>query len=93
MFITRICAFLRLAEVAKVCQRYCSIPRSSLTVMSLRRWIDSKTGKRSDVAHHFIYDKQRPNITLTVGHLVKRVIFEYVRLWIIVIKLDADRPV
>ncbi|KAI0703058.1 alcohol oxidase-like protein [Cytidiella melzeri] len=40
-----------------------------------QKWI-SEEGKRSDVAHHFMYDKNRDNITLTVGHLVKRVIFE-----------------
>ena len=26
--------------------------------------------------HHFIYDKKRDNITIEVGHLIKRVIFE-----------------
>ncbi|EKM55565.1 uncharacterized protein PHACADRAFT_121157 [Phanerochaete carnosa HHB-10118-sp] len=44
-----------------------------------QKWISSKTGTRSDVAHHFIYNKKHPNVTLTVGHLVKRVLFEGTR--------------
>lgn len=40
------------------------------------RWISSETGRRQDVPHHFIYNKNHKNITLTTGHLVKRVIFE-----------------
>ncbi|KAI0089825.1 alcohol oxidase-like protein [Irpex rosettiformis] len=40
-----------------------------------QKWI-SEDGKRSDVVHHFIYDKKRDNITIVVGHLIKRVIFE-----------------
>ncbi|KAI0693654.1 GMC oxidoreductase-domain-containing protein [Cytidiella melzeri] len=39
------------------------------------KWI-SEDGRRSDVAHHFIYDKKRDNVTLIVGHIVKRVIFD-----------------
>lgn len=46
---------------------------------SSRRWI-SIDGKRSDVAHNFIYDKPRDNLTITTGHLVKRVLFECVLL-------------
>lgn len=49
-----------------------------LMVLYLCRWIDGKTGKRSDVPHHFIYNKDHKNITLLSGHLVKRVIFECV---------------
>ncbi|GJE92907.1 GMC oxidoreductase [Phanerochaete sordida] len=41
-----------------------------------QKWISAKTGKRSDVPHHFVYNKNHPNVTLTVGHLVKRVLFE-----------------
>ncbi|EKM52684.1 uncharacterized protein PHACADRAFT_126707 [Phanerochaete carnosa HHB-10118-sp] len=43
-----------------------------------QKWI-SKSGMRSDVAHHFMYNKKHPNVTLTVGHLVKRVLFERTR--------------
>lgn len=42
-----------------------------------QKWIDSKTGKRSDVAHHYLYTQQgNPNLTIASGVLVKRVIFE-----------------
>ncbi|THG94131.1 hypothetical protein EW026_g7277, partial [Hermanssonia centrifuga] len=41
-----------------------------------QKWISSKSGTRSDVPHHFIYNKNHKNITLTVGHLVNRVLFE-----------------
>ena len=44
-----------------------------------QKWVSSD-GKRQDVPHHFIYNKDHKNITLTTGHLVKRVIFEYVTL-------------
>ncbi|PSR75149.1 hypothetical protein PHLCEN_2v9292 [Hermanssonia centrifuga] len=37
-------------------------------------WIDGETGKRSDVAHHYIYN--HPSIEILTGSLVKRVIFE-----------------
>lgn len=47
-------------------------------VLCLCRWIDGKTGKRSDVPHHFIYNRDHKNITLLTGQLVKRVIFECV---------------
>ncbi|KIP06402.1 hypothetical protein PHLGIDRAFT_72751 [Phlebiopsis gigantea 11061_1 CR5-6] len=45
-------------------------------IFSPRRWIGSTDGKRSDVPHHFIYNKKHPNLTLTTGHIVSRVIFE-----------------
>lgn len=44
------------------------------------KWIDGKTGRRSDVAHHYIYpalDKSE-NVHLLAGCAVKRVIIEYV---------------
>ncbi|KAI0337230.1 alcohol oxidase [Trametopsis cervina] len=40
------------------------------------KWICSQTGKRSDVAHHYIYNRKHSNVTILVGHLVKRVLFE-----------------
>ncbi|KAI0712761.1 alcohol oxidase-like protein [Cerioporus squamosus] len=39
------------------------------------KWIDSKTGKRSDVAHHYIYNKNFQNVHILSGYHVKRVIF------------------
>ncbi|KAI0337223.1 alcohol oxidase [Trametopsis cervina] len=41
-----------------------------------QKWIASDSGRRSDVAHNYIYNKKHPNITILVGHLVKRIIFE-----------------
>ncbi|CCM03415.1 uncharacterized protein FIBRA_05546 [Fibroporia radiculosa] len=40
------------------------------------KWIDAKTGRRSDVPHGFIYDRERPNLQILTGVQVKRVIFE-----------------
>lgn len=42
---------------------------------SVLRWISTE-GRRSDVAHNFIYDKPRDNLTIMTGHLVKKVLFE-----------------
>lgn len=43
----------------------------------MRRYIDGTTGRRSDVAHHYIYNQaHNPNLQLWVGKLVKRIIFE-----------------
>ncbi|KAG1768033.1 GMC oxidoreductase-domain-containing protein [Suillus placidus] len=43
----------------------------------MRRYISGTTGRRSDVAHHYIYNQaHNPNLQLWVGKLVKRVIFE-----------------
>ncbi|THV03515.1 alcohol oxidase-like protein [Dendrothele bispora CBS 962.96] len=41
-------------------------------------WIDQKSGRRSDVAHAFIYDHEHKNVNLKVlaNSRVKRVIFE-----------------
>ncbi|RPD77156.1 alcohol oxidase-like protein [Lentinus tigrinus ALCF2SS1-7] len=39
-------------------------------------WIDSKTGKRSDVAHHYIYNQNYRNVHILSGYNVKRVIFK-----------------
>ncbi|THH13767.1 hypothetical protein EW146_g6490 [Bondarzewia mesenterica] len=41
------------------------------------KWIDEKTGKRSDVPHHFIYDQEGTNnLHVVTGICVKRVIFQ-----------------
>ena len=43
------------------------------------RYIDSKTGRRSDTAHHYIYNQDHnKNLNILVRHRVVRVIFEYV---------------
>ncbi|KAI0688211.1 alcohol oxidase-like protein [Cerioporus squamosus] len=39
------------------------------------RWIDSKTGKRSDIPHHYIYNRELPNLHILSGHHVRRVLF------------------
>ncbi|RPD68970.1 alcohol oxidase-like protein [Lentinus tigrinus ALCF2SS1-7] len=39
-----------------------------------QKWIDSKTGKRSDIPHHYIYNRDLPNLTILSGHHVKRVL-------------------
>ncbi|KAF8997719.1 GMC oxidoreductase-domain-containing protein [Cyathus striatus] len=41
------------------------------------KWIDSETGHRSDVPHHFIYNQRdNKNLHVITGKTVKRVIFE-----------------
>ena len=42
------------------------------------RWIDADTGRRSDVPHHYIYNRNLHNVKILSGYHVKRVIFEYV---------------
>ncbi|KAJ7649961.1 GMC oxidoreductase-domain-containing protein [Roridomyces roridus] len=45
-----------------------------------QKWIDSKTGTRSDVPHHFIYNQSHNhNLQVLTGCRVKRVIFENTR--------------
>lgn len=39
------------------------------------RWIDSKTGMRSDVPHNYIFNKNHGNLQIMSGYHVKRVIF------------------
>ncbi|EIM87865.1 alcohol oxidase-like protein [Stereum hirsutum FP-91666 SS1] len=42
-----------------------------------QKWIDAKTGKRSDVPHHFIYNRsseENKNLHIVTGALVKRVL-------------------
>ncbi|KAG2367142.1 GMC oxidoreductase-domain-containing protein [Suillus spraguei] len=41
------------------------------------KYISATTGRRSDVAHHYVYNQaHNPNLQIWVGKLVKRVIFE-----------------
>ncbi|KAJ8597332.1 alcohol oxidase, partial [Rhizopogon salebrosus TDB-379] len=43
----------------------------------VRRYIDGTTGRRSDAAHHYVYNQaHNPNLQLWAGKRVKRVIFE-----------------
>ncbi|KAH7926098.1 alcohol oxidase [Leucogyrophana mollusca] len=41
-----------------------------------QKWIDGETGRRSDVPHHFIYNKNHENLEVIDGKRIKRVIFE-----------------
>jgi alcohol oxidase len=43
----------------------------------VRRYIDGTTGRRSDAAHHYVYNQaHNPNLQIWAGKRVKRVIFE-----------------
>ena len=43
----------------------------------MRRYIDGTTGKRSDVAHHYVYNQAHNlNLQIWAGKRVKRVIIE-----------------
>ncbi|EKM51208.1 uncharacterized protein PHACADRAFT_213078 [Phanerochaete carnosa HHB-10118-sp] len=43
----------------------------------MQKWIDGMTGKRSDVAHHYLYNHTNTTgLEILTGSLVKRVIFE-----------------
>ena len=43
------------------------------------RFIDIETGRRSDTAHHYIYNQDHnKNLNVVARHRVVRVIFEYV---------------
>lgn len=63
------------------------------------RWINGKTGRRSDVPHHFIYNQSdNKNLQVVTGAKVKRVIFEYASLnftsvWLNVTCRRGDRAV
>ena len=50
------------------------------------RYIDVVTGRRSDTAHHYIYNQDHnKNLKVLVRHRVVRVIFEYVFVtWLLV---------
>ncbi|KAG1832895.1 hypothetical protein DFJ58DRAFT_719476 [Suillus subalutaceus] len=44
---------------------------------SIRRYIDGTTGRRSDAAHHYVYNQaHNANLQIWVGKRVKRVIFQ-----------------
>ena len=51
----------------------------SCLIFYFSRYIDIETGRRSDAAHHYIYNQDHnKNLKILVGHRVVRVIFEYV---------------
>lgn len=45
---------------------------------SLSRYIDKEKGRRSDVPHNYIYNRQLDNLEILTGYHVKRAIFECV---------------
>ncbi|EMD35142.1 hypothetical protein CERSUDRAFT_139982 [Gelatoporia subvermispora B] len=45
-----------------------------------QKWIDGTTGKRSDTAHHYLYNQgHNTNLHVKTGYRVKRIIFEGTR--------------
>lgn len=59
-------------------QKYVYLHRDMCALLTVSgRFIDGETGKRSDVAHHYIYNHtQNTGLEILPGTLVKRVIFE-----------------
>ncbi|KAJ3537854.1 hypothetical protein NM688_g6610 [Phlebia brevispora] len=53
---------------------YTSNAYGMFLIKRMQKWIDGKTGKRSDVAHNYIYN--HPSIEILTDSLVKRIIFE-----------------
>ncbi|OCH90859.1 alcohol oxidase-like protein [Obba rivulosa] len=57
-----------------------SDPNAFSEINKYARWqkfIDAKTGTRSDVAHHYLYNQEHSkNLVIKTGYIVKRVIFE-----------------
>ena len=52
---------------------------SACFISIIYRYIDIVTGRRSDTAHHYIYNQDHnKNLMILVRHRVVRVIFEYV---------------
>ena len=55
------------------------------------RYIDSETGRRSDTAHHYIYNQDHnKNLNILVRHRVVRVIFEYVFVFSLIPKITIS---
>ena len=56
------------------------------------RYIDIRSGRRSDTAHHYIYNQDHnKNLNILVRHRVVRVIFEYVIFSLLILKLFTYR--
>lgn len=50
----------------------------------MQKWIDGETGKRSDVAHHYIYNNMKnTGLEILTGTLVRRVLFEYATSYVV----------
>jgi hypothetical protein len=59
--------------------RQIKLSSPSFIFIILTRYIDIVTGRRSDAAHHYIYNQDyNKNLKILVRHRVVRVIFEYV---------------
>ncbi|TCD67120.1 hypothetical protein EIP91_000460 [Steccherinum ochraceum] len=74
--------FLQMAEKYDKKRGTTDDPNSMLTCNMFGRWakwIDEKTGHRSDVPHGYIYNKNLPNLTLLTGCLVRRILFQGTR--------------
>ncbi|KZT68076.1 GMC oxidoreductase [Daedalea quercina L-15889] len=41
-----------------------------------QKYISAENGRRSDVPHHYIYNRDFPRLEIRTGYLVKRVVFE-----------------
>ena len=55
----------------------CSMVIHGIGGSCAKRYIDGTTGRRSDSAHHYIYNQaHNPNLQVWAGKRVKRVIFE-----------------
>ena len=66
-------------EMGQVSRQIMLTSSSSLILIIRIRYIDLETGRRSDTAHHYIYNQDHnKNLTILVRHRVVRVIFEYV---------------
>lgn len=56
-----------------------SVSLIALYLLSFSRWIDGESGRRSDVAHYFIYNQDHTkNLHVATGCRVKRVLIECV---------------
>ncbi|PCH43107.1 GMC oxidoreductase [Wolfiporia cocos MD-104 SS10] len=48
--------------------------------LTIHRWINARTGRRSDVPHNYLYNQaENKNLKILTSHHVKRIIFEYER--------------
>ena len=59
--------------------RQINLSRTCFIFIIFTRYIDIETGRRSDTAHHYIYNQDHnKNLKILARHRVARVIFEYV---------------
>ena len=65
--------------MGQVSRQSTSLSSASFIFNVYIRYIDSETGRRSDTAHHYIYNQDHnKNLKVLARHRVVRVIFEYV---------------